>query len=440
MQRATAAAEACVGRWQPPAATSGAPQAQQLAPRPTESPAHSQQQQAQQQALQPPTQRQPTAQQTPGPAPAQVTAAPAAPAARKAAAVICPTEVAHALWLLATHRQQLTGNSVVVQLQASKADNGKVVEALNLTREQVALLLPDVPPCQLPATLLTTKGTPCSSHLPGGWYISGFAEFRKAAGVKQGACVKVQAISGRLPWLLVTSVSPVPPAQQPPAQPAAVAAAPTAIAAPPATAMPQSSPLSPRYSLQQGSESGNLTQLNVAAGKCWLRRQLRVRLGGVSSPADAAADTSAAAAPLLSVPAAHARGLLHPYARCSRYTLVSDSGVEQEVAFGGGGSDGGGDMCSSSDGELASFLQAAGVSPGSNVSIAVCNDMQHLHISQLHQSTHHPPTSTPTAAPTSAAAHEGELHDGLSQLPNLLAVLLFSRQCTLPVVPMRCIP
>jgi hypothetical protein len=331
----------------------------------------------QQQALQPPTQRQPTAQQTLGPPPAQVPAA----AARKAAAVICPTEVAHALWLLATHRQQLAGRSVVVRLQTFTAANGEVVESLHLTREQVSILLPDVPPRQLPATFLTTKGTPCSGDHPGSRYISGFAEFRKAAGVQKGARVKVQAINGRLPWLLVTSVPPVPsspPAQQPPAHPAAAAAAPPAIAASTATAVPPSSPLSPRYSLRQGSESGNLTQLNAAAGKCWLRRQLRVRLGsgnssatGGSSPANAAADASAATMPLLSVPAADVRDLLHPYARCSRYTLVSDSGVEQEMAFGGGGSEGGGDMCSSSDGELASFLQAAGISPGSNVSIAV---------------------------------------------------------------------
>ena len=159
-----------------------------------------------------------------------------------------------------------------------------------------------------------------------------------------------------------------------------------------------------------------MVQVNAAAGKCWLRRQLRVRLGGSDSsaidggsPADAAADVSAGAAPLLSVPAADVCNLLHPYSQCSRYTLVSDSGVEQEIAFGSGGSNGGGDMCSSNDGELASFLQAAGISPGSNVAIAVCNDMQHLHISQLHQSTHHPPASTTAAAPRSAAAHAGDM-------------------------------
>ena len=384
-------------------------------------------------ALQSLIQRQPTAQATTCQPPAQVITAAAAAAAATATAVasgavIPPTEVAHALWLLATQRQQLAGRSVVVQLQTSQAANGKVVEMLKLSSEQVSFLLPDVPPHQLPATLLTTKGTPCVSDLPGGRYISGFADFRKAAGVRQGACVKVQAINGRLPWLLVTSASPVPPAQQPPTQPAAAAAAPPAIAAPPATAVPLSSPLSPRYSMRQGSASGNLTQLNAAAGKCWLRRQLRVRLGGGGSPADAAADAaadaSAAAMPLLSVPAADVRGLLHPYARCSRYTLVSNSGVEREVAFGGGGSNGGGDMCSSDDGELASFLQAAGISAGSSVSIAVCNDMQHLHISQLHQSPHRPPASATAAARTSAAAPEGELHDGLSQLPNLLAMLV----------------
>lgn len=468
LQRASAVAKACVGRWQPPAATSSAPQAEQLAARPA--PLAQQQQQQQQdlpgqasqqqltltsaqptsqpqsqpeaaaiasrqpsaagdpphrppaasrlpaaassgrnchaaaapappeqaaakrtQALQSPARRQPTPQQTLSPLPAQVPAA----AARTAVAIVPPKEVADALWRLAAGGQQLGGRSLIVQLFACMGSDGRVAEALSLTKQQVAYLLPDVPRGQLPPTLTTVNGTPCSTDAPGGWYVSGFADFRKAAGVQQGALVKVHAISGRLPWLVVTHAPCGPPAQRPPRQPAAAA--------------PPSSPLSPRHSLRRGSEPAGVIQVNTAAGKCWLRRQLRVHLGGGnssatggSSPADASADTSAAAAPLLSVPAADVRDLLHPYARCRRYTLVSDSGMEQEVAFGGvggGGGRGGGDMCSSNDGELASFLQAAGISLGSNVSIAVCNDMQHLHISQLHQSARQPPASTTAAAP-----------------------------------------
>jgi hypothetical protein len=141
-----------------------------------------------------------------------------------------------------------------------------------------------------------------------------------------------------------------------------------------------------------------------------LRRQLQVQLGSIGSSAacDSVSEKGAAAAPLLSVPAQHVRSLLHPYARRSHYTLVSDSvGVQADVAFGNGASDEAGDMCCSSG--LAQFLRAADISAGSRVSVATCYDMQHLHISQLHASARPPPASTAALAANDAAASTGGL-------------------------------